>query len=105
MFASTTSTPLYNLSLHAALPIPRRLRRGEGKQSARGQAAGRGCRAGLRGGADRKSTRLNSSHVERSYAGFRSTKKQAAEGSCRAGLRGGADRKSTRLNSSHVARS
>src|SRR5690625_6504397 len=88
--ASTTF--FYTLSLHDALPISRRARRSLGGAAAEpldgrdhGLAAGHGDRAGdgqrtLRGAdrhrgrrrprTDRKSTRLNSSHVAISYAVF-----------------------------------
>src|SRR3712207_6857480 len=74
-FNDTATTEIYTLSLHDALPISRqRRRRGLGVG---GRGAGRGDdppagaardRAGGRG--DRKSTRLNSSHANISYAVF-----------------------------------
>src|SRR5690606_41465824 len=99
------STQLYPLSLHVALPISRcRPRNGpEGARPAAGRArrrvrpVRRGVAAGLlraaRGGrvprrrresrlaarADRKSTRLNSSHVKISYAVFCLKKKNDNE--------------------------
>src|SRR3712207_7176987 len=86
-FNDTATTEIYTLSLHDALPIWTR-RRARGGQ--RGAACGWwcGCRARgtcsassreadyVRGGAeppparDRKSTRLNSSHANISYAVF-----------------------------------
>src|SRR3989442_14207176 len=63
-FNDTATTEIYTLSLHDALPIS--CNRGTG-------SVGR-CRPGLailawvRASADRKSTRLNSSHVRTSYA-------------------------------------
>src|SRR3712207_8287092 len=87
-FNDTATTEIYTLSLHDALPI---CSRGPG----RGAATGNGARAGLRpgrtarvsgrlaqvshppprvrrprGDQDRKSTRLNSSHANISYAVF-----------------------------------
>src|SRR5688572_32604297 len=65
-FNDTATTEIYTLSLHDALPIYHR----------RSRPAGRGCDGpGLagghgRGGRDRKSTRLNSSHSQISYAVF-----------------------------------
>src|SRR5436309_11901064 len=69
-FIYTATTDIYTLSLHDALPIwptirrPRRRRRGPGR-----------ARAGSRR-PDRKSTRLNSSHVKISYAVFCLKKKK-----------------------------
>src|SRR5690349_8137105 len=63
-FNATATTEIYTLSLHDALPIstaelrfPR-------------QASGCATIAAKARGRDRKSTRLNSSHVETSYAVF-----------------------------------
>src|SRR5690554_8046603 len=82
-FTDTATTEIYTLSLHDALPISqdrRRLRllrrppelpRGPGAHLHRALA-----------GADRKSTRLNSSHVRISYAVFclkKKKKKQIAK--------------------------
>src|SRR5699024_12639488 len=68
----TTTPPIDTLSLHDALPIyrPRRAdpqvgREGQPQTGARGGAGERGD-----DGLDRKSTRLNSSHVSISYAVF-----------------------------------
>src|SRR5207249_10343610 len=76
-FCCTDPAPpeVYPLSLHDALPISRRAR---GQPVARPRAARRvECCPGLEGEADsrgarldRKSTRLNSSHVSMSYADF-----------------------------------
>src|SRR5690625_6693092 len=88
-------THMYTLSLHAALPISPRQRQGAlaaAHHQRGGSATGRAARAPLRtgprrtasprarrecrhrpahlGGGDRKSTRLNSSHVAISYAVF-----------------------------------
>src|SRR3989442_7277152 len=76
-FNDTATTEIYTLSLHDALPIfpsrvwrrrPRGVRRG-------GRQPRRASRTGAHAGAlpfkeDRKSTRLNSSHVRISYAVF-----------------------------------
>src|SRR3712207_7466708 len=90
-FNDTATTEIYTLSLHDALPIyadrdrrPRRaadapavgdVRRpaaaGGGRTGARHAAGGR-----VRGRADRKSTRLNSSHANISYAVFCLKKKK-----------------------------
>src|SRR2546426_7901000 len=82
-FNDTATTEIYTLSLHDALPIFRvpdadaerrravaRGRAGADRGSCRAVPAARG--AGRRGAAsrDRKSTRLNSSHLVISYAVF-----------------------------------
>src|SRR3712207_8759223 len=93
-FNDTATTEIYTLSLHDALPISRR-RRHRAHRPARVAAARRGGRArasprraerghtgGLLVGAagsvpgDRKSTRLNSSHANISYAVFCLKKKK-----------------------------
>src|SRR3989442_6909021 len=67
-FNDTATTEIYTLSLHDALPISRRGRpRGHGARL-RVDRGGDGARPGAK--ADRKSTRLNSSHVRISYAVF-----------------------------------
>src|SRR3712207_7287549 len=72
VFNDTATTEIYTLSLHDALPIwlpgrpGARARRGH-RGDPRARAPGRGLRA-LH--ADRKSTRLNSSHANISYAVF-----------------------------------
>src|SRR3712207_9361465 len=80
-FNDTATTEIYTLSLHDALPIfgdERDLQGGVPRAPARA-ARGRGAHGGTRGarrGAhlpgerDRKSTRLNSSHANISYAVF-----------------------------------
>src|SRR3989454_5275305 len=72
-FNDTATTEIYTLSLHDALPIS--LCRDKGAAGwilpHRGQGHGRGL--------DRKSTRLNSSHLVISYAVFCLKKKNAAE--------------------------
>src|SRR3712207_7215706 len=97
-FNDTATTEIYTLSLHDALPIsalpPRPDRRvvavrqprdrrevgvpGLRRRPPRGRAPGlRGPRAAPRqGAADRKSTRLNSSHANISYAVFCLKKKK-----------------------------
>src|SRR5690349_23932839 len=81
-FDDTPTTAFYTLSLHGALPIcaeRRGQRRGAvhtlHRHRAEGARAG-GDREGLRRRTgDRKSTRLNSSHVESAYAVFCMKKK------------------------------
>src|SRR5256885_11045440 len=75
-FNDTATTEIYTLSLHDALPIYR----GTDRAAAAGARAPRPPRprrradrspsARLRGRGDRKSTRLNSSHLVISYAVF-----------------------------------
>src|SRR5574338_806133 len=68
-FNDTATTEIYTLSLHDALPIyPGARRRGAHRRRLR-------RRAGV-GQADRKSTRLNSSHHGSSYAVFCLKKKK-----------------------------
>src|SRR2546430_12016940 len=74
-FNDTATTEIYTLSLHDALPISSRRRRpGSWTDSSRGpmrrRATGAGCPS-----QDRKSTRLNSSHSQISYAVFSLKKK------------------------------
>src|SRR5256885_12018549 len=64
-FNDTATTEIYTLSLHDALPISRHLE--VGRCAALGARAER---APQRFGRDRKSTRLNSSHLVISYAVF-----------------------------------
>src|SRR5690349_22134944 len=91
-FFNDTATPeIYTLSLHDALPISRgrrRLSAAAGRAARPGRGAGppgpgRAADAAVAGRAraralarDRKSTRLNSSHVEISYAVFCLKKKK-----------------------------
>src|SRR6266576_4303125 len=72
-FNDTATTEIYTLSLHDALPIslPHPHWRGGGRQG------------DLLLGEDRKSTRLNSSHVESSYAVFCLKKKKSTLHDCR----------------------
>src|SRR2546430_10157347 len=81
-FNDTATTEIYTLSLHDALPIsaPQR-RKAESHrrmQRQRRPAIGRRGACGRAGGqcADRKSTRLNSSHSQISYAVFCLKKKK-----------------------------
>src|SRR3712207_8099904 len=91
-FNDTATTEIYTLSLHDALPILRRValprpdvaRRGQGADADpslhrglhRPQVRRHAVRAGGPGVADRKSTRLNSSHANISYAVFCLKKKR-----------------------------
>src|SRR5437868_13399110 len=75
-FNDTPTTEIYTLSLHDALPISgnraghlRDVRLG-GAQALRRVAGGKARGLGRHGWKDRKSTRLNSSHVSISYAVF-----------------------------------
>src|SRR2546426_9308753 len=73
-FNDTATTEIYTLSLHDALPIwprGRRSCRTTRRTSARARRA-----AVSRGSTDRKSTRLNSSHLVISYAVFCLKKKK-----------------------------
>src|SRR5438067_5150935 len=78
-FNDAATTEIYTLSLHDALPIlppllGARIARARGERAVSDQAdereEGQRQRPGYRDGADRKSTRLNSSHVSISYAVF-----------------------------------
>src|SRR5207302_10504296 len=75
-FNDTATTEIYTLSLHDALPISRGFGRREHVRAA-GSWPGptRGWRSS-RATRDRKSTRLNSSHVKISYAVFCLKKKK-----------------------------
>src|SRR5690606_41672269 len=80
-FNDTATTEIYTLSLHDALPIcghPSRrasARRGSGDRA----AAWRETDVRSRSASDRKSTRLNSSHVKISYAVFCLKKKKTQQ--------------------------
>src|SRR5690242_21498042 len=63
-FNDTATTEIYTLSLHDALPISR------WRGIARGCCDARVCAGGGAYARDRKSTRLNSSHMSISYAVF-----------------------------------
>src|SRR5437773_9988697 len=65
-FHGPPPTELYTLSLHDALPISSRLCRGPAAVCSREH----GSRCARRPRQDRKSTRLNSSHITISYAVF-----------------------------------
>src|SRR5688572_32447062 len=73
-FNDPTTTEIYTLSLHDALPISGRARRPSAHAALRvWVAAALGIACGLaawRATGDRKSTRLNSSHSQISYAVF-----------------------------------
>src|SRR5215469_17476145 len=81
-FNDTATTEIYTLSLHDALPICRPSRPPP-------RPPGPCCRSGRAGRSasgqspDRKSTRLNSSHVEISYAVFCLKKKKKKKSSFR----------------------
>src|SRR5256885_10512606 len=88
-FNDTATTEIYTLSLHDALPISRwgaaAAARSQPLRQLREWRAGRGARARARRGRgahrrpgrrDRKSTRLNSSHLVISYAVFCLKKKK-----------------------------
>src|SRR2546430_13702784 len=87
-FNDTATTEIYTLSLHDALPIsfpPRRCRKSGETAAARAPArscrardrpARRACARGPAPRRDRKSTRLNSSHSQISYAVFCLKKKK-----------------------------
>src|SRR3712207_9457406 len=82
-FNDTATTEIYTLSLHDALPIWSGLRgrpRGVAPvghlRPRHGSRARLVARAGRIGGEDRKSTRLNSSHANISYAVFCLKKKK-----------------------------
>src|SRR5258707_13097630 len=71
-FNDTATTEIYTLSLHDALPIWRVAAQGPASPAA-GRAA---HQSHFSQGGDRKSTRLNSSHANISYAVFCLKKKQ-----------------------------
>src|SRR3989442_14428631 len=78
-FNDTATTEIYTLSLHDALPISSQVSfsAGAGGRGGGRHALYRELRAGRRvDTADRKSTRLNSSHVRISYAVFCLKKKK-----------------------------
>src|SRR5256885_16359454 len=70
-FNDTATTEIYTLSLHDALPISARRDRHRASELARSHHRRR-----AHDGADRKSTRLNSSHLVISYAVFCLKKKK-----------------------------
>src|SRR2546430_7376858 len=70
-FNDTATTEIYTLSLHDALPIsPRNQFRGRSDQSARARNSRARNQTRSARARDRKSTRLNSSHSQISYAVF-----------------------------------
>src|SRR2546427_3712356 len=71
-FNDTATTEIYTLSLHDALPISRIKAR---RSLAMGRSSGISCTSRPSDG-DRKSTRLNSSHSQISYAVFCLKKKK-----------------------------
>src|SRR2546430_1180638 len=76
-FNDTATTEIYTLSLHDALPISASIRRQDGHGPVGGSLAlDSNGRANCRRRADRKSTRLNSSHSQISYAVFCLKKKK-----------------------------
>src|SRR5690625_6965809 len=75
-FNDPATTEIYTLSLHDALPISRRIR-------SLHPARLRGCEGICEDLLDRKSTRLNSSHVAISYAVFCLKKKKTQKKECR----------------------
>src|SRR5690349_23513976 len=74
-FNDTATTEIYTLSLHDALPICPAVRPGTGTSA---PPFGTRLAVDAHVGPDRKSTRLNSSHVEISYAVFCLKKKKKA---------------------------
>src|SRR2546421_3610575 len=79
-FNDTATTEIYTLSLHDALPISPHPLDGLGPAGPGVEVAGRGARRGLLEARDRKSTRLNSSHDQISYAVFCLKKKKRIPG-------------------------
>src|SRR5207302_11484822 len=80
-FNDTATTEIYTLSLHDALPIysiePRDWARSSGGRTSHSTCSSGGLRPpSLSEAGDRKSTRLNSSHVKISYAVFCLKKKK-----------------------------
>src|SRR5438874_3834348 len=67
-FNAAATSELYTLSLHDALPIYRQ--RQHNRVRPQGAQGSQGRPDGYQPSRDRKSTRLNSSHVETSYAVF-----------------------------------
>src|SRR3712207_8397291 len=96
-FNDTATTEIYTLSLHDALPISARRRErlhlSPRFSPAAGQECPRGPGKGLLGPArrDRKSTRLNSSHANISYAVFclKKKNKHAIKVASRSGINHG----------------
>src|SRR2546426_3944820 len=80
-FNDTATTEIYTLSLHDALPICERLLQQRPCEQQRRAAVCGLASGGGRRGRDRKSTRLNSSHLVISYAVF-CLKKKKRKGGC-----------------------
>src|SRR5256885_12420718 len=72
-FNDTATTEIYTLSLHDALPISHREATGDHRQHRHAETH---RQRGRHGREDRKSTRLNSSHLVISYAVFCLKKKK-----------------------------
>src|SRR2546428_5143332 len=75
-FNDTATTEIYTLSLHDALPISEGRPAGAGRRQARHPRPAADGRRRPRAHGDRKSTRLNSSHDQISYAVFCLKKKK-----------------------------
>src|SRR5439155_18969024 len=99
-FNDTATTEIYTLSLHDALPILNRPREGRGAGAEPGADGGRGQPAARGRALDRKSTRLNSSHVAISYAVFCLKKKKIRPHTTRRHYRAGVKPLGSRLCSS-----
>src|SRR5438874_7780478 len=100
LFNDPATTQVYTLSLHDALPIFKDAIWDTGKVVPAGQGDGQiepiikdayasGYRGFLSLEPDRKSTRLNSSHVEISYAVFCLKKKKKSKNECKADIQQG----------------
>src|SRR5947199_8089952 len=76
-FNDTATTEIYTLSLHDALPISTGRRCGPRNGSSTGREPRIFALSSLRPSRDRKSTRLNSSHLGISYAVFCLKKKKS----------------------------
>src|SRR2546430_17658161 len=72
-FNDTATTEIYTLSLHDALPISQAIAGGGATRARAANAGNQVCECGHE---DRKSTRLNSSHSQISYAVFCLKKKK-----------------------------
>src|SRR6266403_3949404 len=81
-FNDAATTEIYTLSLHDALPISRPSVSRRGGSRIGGSTSSACLRAIRRWTLDRKSTRLNSSHVEISYAVFCLKKKKQKDHRC-----------------------
>src|SRR6266403_5061331 len=75
-FNDTATTEIYTLSLHDALPFPRARHTPPPRPALSSPAVSSGDSPAAVSPRDRKSTRLNSSHVESSYAVFCLKKKK-----------------------------